>query len=263
MSRSTAIGALAMTFWCAPARATDSHVLEAHGGYELHLAGGAHGSYGVGYTFDTLVTAPSLRGVEVGGRIDILHCPGCDRAFDGAALVLPVLVTFWKEDLSPVTFYFGPAFGLGYSRATDKVFAMGELEAALQIRSIYDGLWVRPILFGGIGGAYDGYTSVGLRIAVGYAPNHGVRTVEPPIPEPPPGKCDPPLRAELAANEASWVVPYCYRRNASARVNGHDVPIADRSGDLAITVGSAAPGTTQQVEIFLAGGSFPVQLRRR
>ncbi len=260
---STAMGTVAVVLWCAPAGATDFHVLEAHAGYELHSGGGGHGSYGLGYTFDTLVTAPSLRGVEVGGRFDVLHCPACDRTLDGAALVLPVLVTFWKEDLSPVTFYFGPAFGFGYSRATEKFFAMGELEAALQIRSIYDGLWVRPILFGGIGGAYDGYASLGLRIVVGYSPNHGVRTTEPPEPPPRSGNCDPPPSADLAAGEPNWVVPYCYRSNVSVRLDGKGVAVSDRSGDLVIGVGAAASGTTQQVEIFLAGGSFSVQLRRR
>ena len=260
---SAALFALAATLLSAPASATDFHVWELDAGYELHRTGGGHGTYGVGWTWDTFVTAPTLRGVELGTRLDVLHCPSCDHKFDGGQIALSTLFTFWKDDLSTVTFYFGPAFGGGYSRATEVPFALVELQAALQVRSIYDGIWFRPVLFAGAGGAYDGYTSLGLRVAFGYAFNHGEQIVETPPPPPPPGSCNPPVDADLPSSESAWVVPHCFRRNASARVDGHDVTIADRGGDLEIKVGPSTPGTTQQVEIFVAGGVFTAQLRRR
>ncbi len=258
-------GLLAVTLWPSLAGATDFHVIEAHDGYELHRTGGGHGSFGVGYTWDTLLTVSIPRGFELGARLDVLHCPACEHKIDGAALLGSALVTAWKDDLSAITFYLGPAVGLGYSAETDKPFLELELQAAVQFRLIFDGLWIRPMLFGGAGGAYDGYTSVGLRLAVGYAVNHGQRLAPdttPPVLPHVPGACDPPPSADLAASAVSWIVPNCFRKNASAHLGGLDVPVSDHGGDLEIRVGAATPGATQQVEIFVAGGSFPVQLRR-
>jgi hypothetical protein len=260
--------------WTSGAGATDFHVLEAHAGYELHLNGGVgdgHGTYGAGYVWDVFITHPVLRGAQVGLRADLLHCPGCEEPVDGGALLGLASVTFWKDDLSSVTWYGGLAPGIGYTRQTHAVFAEGELQTALQFRAIYSGLWVRPMLFFGAGGAYDGYASVGLRLAIGYSPNHGVdpcadRAAECEGPRPPrlsPSGCEPPERAELPAAEQSYVLTGCFRAGVSARVDGQAAPLADRGGDLAIEVGRTEPGAVQTVEIDIAGGSFSVRLERR
>jgi hypothetical protein len=260
--------------WTSTASATDFHVLEAHAGYELHLKGGVgdgHATYGAGYIWDVFITHPVLRGAQVGLRADLLHCPDCEEPSDGAAVLGLASVTFWKDDLSSLTWYGGIAPGIGYTRQTEVVFAEGELQTALQFRAIYSGLWVRPILFFGAGGAYDGYASIGLRLAVGYSPNHGVdpcadrdaACAERPTPRLPAAGCDPPQRAELAAAEERWSLSGCFRTGVSARVDGQGAPVADRDGDLSIEVGRAPPGTVQTVEIDIAGGTFSVRLERR
>jgi hypothetical protein len=260
--------------WTSTAQATDFHVLEAHAGYELHLKGGVgegHATYGAGYVWDVFITHPVLRGAEVGFRADLLHCPGCEEPIDGGALLGLASVTFWKDDLSSVTLYGGIAPGIGYTRQTEVLFAEAELQTAVQFRALYSGLWVRPIVFFGAGGAYDGYASVGLRLAVGYSPNHGVdpcadRDAECADSRPlraPASGCDPPERAELAATAERWKLAGCFRAGVSARVDGQAAPVADRNGDLSIDVGRTEPGTAQTVEIDIAGGTFSVRLERR
>jgi hypothetical protein len=256
---------VALVAWAIPAAATDFHVLEAHAGYEQHLSGGVgdgHGSYGLGYVWDVFITHPTFRGVEVGGRVDLLHCPSCASAVDGGAVLGTALLTLWKDDLSTVTAYAGLAPGLGYSHETKAIFAEGELEVAVQFRALYAGLWVRPIVFLGAGGAYDGYASAGLRIAIGYSPNHGQRGMDEAPPAPRTG-CDPPERAELPASQKRWSLQGCFRDGVAVQVDGRPVGIADQQGDLEIDVGVARAGSAQTVEIDIGGGPFSVRLERR
>ncbi len=276
--RTLAASALAaLGSWAGTASATDFHVIEAHAGYELHLKGGVgdgHATYGLGYVWDVFITHPVLRGAEVGLRADLIHCPSCAEPIDGGALLGLASVTFWKDDLSTVSWYSGIAPGVGYSRETSAIFAEAELQTALQFRGIYSGWWLRPILFFGAGGAYDGYASVGLRLAIGFSPNHGKdpcadgRLNCEPVAEPPPAPpdhsaCNPPERAELGAARDHCSLPGCFRAGVEARVDGQAAPATNQAGDLSIEVGRARPGTVQTVEIDIAGGTFTVQLERR
>jgi hypothetical protein len=265
-ARAAAVTALLLVaFFARRAEATDFHVLEVHAGYELHWAGEqtGHGSYGLGYTWDVFVTSASLRGVEVGGRLDLLHCPECERALDGGAASGLALVSFAKDDLSSVTFYAGLAPGVGYSRNTEALVFQGEVQAALQLRGVYSGLWFRPTLFAGGGGAMDGYLSFGLRLTFGFSPNHGKKPEEPPPPPPPPpGTCDPPRHAAVPAASATWSIPNCFRPSVVARLDGKEVECTNADGALSVRLGRARPGTAQRLEIDIAGGTFPVKIAR-
>jgi hypothetical protein len=249
------------------AHATSFDVLELHAGYELHNHDDWHGSYGIGYTWDVFLTTPSPypRGVLLGVRADLLHCFDCRDKIDGGALFLPALITFAKEDLSTLNWYLGLAPGAGYSQENERFFAAVEVQGALQWRSIYDGFWVRPILYASAGGAYDGYLGFGFRLAVGFSPDHGRRHPGddgPPSP-PLPGTCNPPTDADAPASDDTWVLDSCYRDNIAVRVDGADAVVRANGRDLVIVVGKGQAGTAQRVEVDIAGGVFEIQLHRR
>jgi hypothetical protein len=262
IQRRAALAAFAVSLGSVNARATDFHVIEAQGAYDFHRAGGGHASYGLGYTFDTFITAPWLRGVELNGRLDLLHCADCTGAVDGAALVVSPLVTWWKTDLSSVTPYFGFSAGGGYDGQPSAAFALFELQAAVQFRAIYEGIWVRPSIYLGAGGAYDGYTSGGIRLAIGFSPNHGKRYDDGSVPRRP-GTCGPDPEVSISPLATFWIVPNCYRPNVTANVDGRPAEVSDQNGDLVVNVGAAQVGTVQSVEVFIAGGVFPTKLERR
>jgi hypothetical protein len=260
--RSAALAALAVVLTSPDVRATDFHVIELQGAYDLHRTGGGHASFGAGYTFDTFITTPALRGLLLSGRFDLLHCSDCNGVVDGGALVVSPLFTWWKTDLSSITPYVGLSAGGGYESQPSAAFALFELQVAVQFRAIYQGIWVRPSIYLGGGGAYDGYTSAGLRLAIGFSPNHGTRYPDEPPPLHP-GACDPPPDVTLPPEATTWVVPNCYRANVAAKVDGHDVDISDQNGDLVVHIGPAARGTVQNVEVLIAGGVIPTTIARK
>jgi hypothetical protein len=253
---------LAALLWTSSAFASDFHVIEAEAGADYR----GHTTIGLGYTWDVFLTAKQPRGFLLGAHGYALHCDQCAPSLVGGMALASALVTFWKEDLSVITPYIGLAGGAGYRRGTQEVFGQGEVQLALQSRALYDGWWLRPTLFGSYSGAYDEAFAVGLRVAIGYATNHGKRPVEP---EEPPqqqcvaGPCEVPEVVEVAASEDSWTLCNCFAPTTTVKVDGVAVQVQSQGNDLVVPVGRAATAKTQVVELELAGGALSVTLQRR
>ena len=245
-----------------PALATDFHVLEAIAGSDFR----GRSTLGLGYTFDAFVTSKSLRGALVGTNVNALYCHYCDKTFGGGWLNIHALFTFWKDDLSVVTPYFGLAGGGGFSRWNDAAFGQIEGQIALQSRALYQGWWIRPTIFAGYSGAYDEHATFGLRIAIGYAFNHGT---SPPPGEKPAcaaqvcGRCDIPKQVELSASADTLKLCNCSQATGATLDGGRSLNIHADGNDLIIDVGRADPGTGQTIKIDIAGGAENVTVIRR
>jgi hypothetical protein len=250
----------------ARARATDFHVAEAVAGSDLH----GRSTLGLGYTLDAFITADAPKGALFGANLDALLCHDCNTSLAGAWLDAHLLVTFWKDDLSVITPYIGIGGGPGYSLWRDSAFGQIEGQIALQSRALYQGWWIRPIAYAGYSGAYDEHAAFGLRIAIGYALNHGStsshvssETCDPQVCPNAGGLCDIPKEVSLSATTDTVRLCNCAQAEGAALVNGGSLKIHADAGNLIIDVGRATPGTEQSVTIDIGGGREKVTLKRR
>jgi hypothetical protein len=257
---------IAIGLWSTRARATDFHVAEAVAGSDLR----GRSTLGLGYTLDALITTDMPQGLLLGGNLDALFCHDCDKSLGGAWLDAHLLVTFWKDDLSVITPYIGLAGGPGYSVWKDCAFGQIEGQIALQSRALYQGWWIRPIVYAGYSGAYDVHAAFGLRIAIGYALNHGStsphvssETCDPQVCPRAGGPCDIPQEVSLSAASTTVRLCNCSQAERAELVKGGNLTIHADADDLIIDVGPATPGTEQSVKIDIGGGRETVTLKRR
>jgi hypothetical protein len=266
------IAAVSVTLCVSRAHATDFFVPEVVAGTDVK----GRSMLGAGATFDIFSTAgvPIPRGALLGLNVDALYCQQCAHRLSGVVALPHLFLTWWKDDTSVVTPYIGLSGGGGYSNVINRGFGQIEGQLAVQSRALYQGWWLRPSVFVSYSGAYGLDTTVGLRVSIGFAVNHGKRVADCPdigqVPpeacSPPPiatGLCDPPASAAISNDADTYVIPNCDKKGATATVDGVSTTTHEVPGQLIITVGKTAPNVDQKVDVTLAGGKTTTRLARR